>query len=98
MMVADTALVVCHVTRARVDVSSDAWIAAVGAGGPIVTVALAVAVAPLAFRATRVNVVVAVTAIVVEPLTGTAVPLSVADTALVVCQVTTAVFVPCRDA
>jgi hypothetical protein len=62
-----------------------------------VTVALSVAVAPAEFLATIVNVVVALTGTVVEPSTGTAVPLRVAEVALLVCQLTTAL-VPCKEA
>ena len=64
-----------------------------GAVVPADTVAVSVAVAPAAFLATSVNVVdvVALTDIVVEPSRLRAVPLMVADMALVVCQVTRAV-------
>jgi hypothetical protein len=58
-------------------------------------VTLSVAVAPLELLATIVNVVCPLTAMVVEPSTATEAPLRVADVALLVCQVTTARFVPC---
>jgi hypothetical protein len=97
LIVVLTALVVCHVTTALLPCSA-AWIAAVGAGvEDTVTVALAVAVAPAAFLATIVKVVVPLTGTVVVPFTATVWPLIVADTALVVCHVTTALL-PCRVA
>ena len=91
LMVADAALVVCQVTSAVVALCLVAVMVAVGAAAG--TVAVSVAVVPAAFLATSVNVVdvVALTVIVVEPLRLRAVPLMVADAALVVCQVTSAV-------
>jgi hypothetical protein len=56
----------------------------------IETVALAVAVCPAAFLAVIVKVVVALMGVVVEPFTGTEVPLMEADVALVVCHLTSA--------
>ena len=92
MIVADVALAVCHVTSAVVLFWSVAVICAVGAGAVVgVTVALAVAVRLSAARATNVKVVCPVTATDVEPLRPTAVPLIVADVALAVCHVTSAV-------
>jgi len=71
----------------------------VGAGGAAalvtVTEALARAVAPPAPVATTVNVVFAVTVTVREPFVGTDEPLMVAAVALVVCQLTSAVFEDC---
>jgi hypothetical protein len=58
------------------------------------TVALSLAVAPLALLATSLNVVVPLMAMVVEPLIATDVPLMVADVAFVVCQLTRALLVP----
>ena len=73
-----------------------------GAGGPCDfvgdTVALACAVAPPAPVTTIVNVVVAVTVTVCEPLAPTAAPLIDADVALVVCQLTSAVLADCSAA
>ena len=62
--------------------------------GLTVTVALSLAVAPLALLATSLNVVVPLMAMVVEPLIATDVPLIVADVAFVVCQLTRALLVP----
>ena len=97
LIVADMALVVCQVTRAVVALCLVAVMLAVGAVVAGATVAVSVAVAPAAFLATSVNVVdvVELTDIVVEPLRATAVPLMVADMALVVCQVTSAVVALC---
>ena len=68
-MVAVAALLVCHVTSAVLLFCRVAVICAVGAGALVgVTVALAVAVRLSAARATKVNVVCAVTAMVVDPL------------------------------
>jgi len=70
------------------------FVAALGVdelGGVTVAVALCVAVAPLAPVATIVNVVVAERVTGVEPLSATAVPLTTALAALVVCHVTRAV-------
>ena len=94
------ALVVDQVTSAVVGFCKLAVICAVGAaaGGVTVTVALWVAVAPLALRATSVNVVVADTGIVVDPLRPTGAPLMVAVVALVVDQVIKAVVGFCRVA
>jgi hypothetical protein len=89
------ALVVCQLTAAVLEPWSEAWMVAVGApeGGGVfgtVTVALAVAVAPVALRAVMVKVVVPVMLTVCVPLTATVTPLIVADAALVVCHVTRA--------
>ena len=90
--VADVALVVVQVTKAVVGESSDALIAAVGAPVLVLpaTVALWVAVWPVALRATIVNVVVPDTGMLVDPLAATALPLIVTDVALFVDQVTRA--------
>jgi hypothetical protein len=95
LRVADVAPVVCQVTRAVVALCLVAVTLAVGATAG--TVAVSVAVVPAAFLATRVNVVdvVALTVIVVEPFRLRAVPLMVAEVALVVCQVTSAVVALC---
>jgi hypothetical protein len=70
-----------------------------GSGAAVLTdtVAVSFAVVPAAFLATSVNVVdvVALTVIVAEPFRLRAVPLIVADVALVVVQVTSAVVALC---
>ncbi len=95
LMVAEVALVVDQVTLAQVGDSSVAWIVAVGAvvepPPPLPpTVTFAVAVWPAVLRATIVNVVAPETAIPADPLGPTALPLMVAEVALVVDQVTLA--------
>ena len=86
------------VTTAASLFCSVAVICAVGAGVIGVTVALAVAVRPSAARATSVNVVCPETAMLVDPLSPTAVPLIVADAAFAVCHVTNAVVLFCSVA
>ena len=98
LIVADAAFAVCQVTNAVVLFCSVAVICAVGAGAMGVTVALAVAVRPSAARATSVNVVCPETAMLVDPLSPTAVPLIVAEVALLVCHVTNAVVLFCSVA
>jgi len=91
LIAADAALVVCHVTVARLLAPNVAVICAVGAETVVgVTVALAEAVWPTLFFATKVKVVWPVTVIVLLPARPTPEPLMVADVALPVCQVTVA--------
>jgi hypothetical protein len=92
---ADTALVVCQLTRAVPFACRVAVIWAVGAAVVGVTVALAVAVRPSAARAVIVNVVCDETATVAEPVKPTSVPLMLADVAFVVCQLTSAEVADC---